>query len=93
MPPKNWPAAMVEAALLVIDDSGFNRLLLKRRLVELGHMLGHLRRRHGVSHAQCAEADRRQRGSVPGDFDGEAVQHRSLPSRLRHQSDVNSAIV
>ena len=37
MPPKNWPAAMVEAALLVIDDSGFNRLLLKRRLAELGY--------------------------------------------------------
>jgi len=28
---------MVEAQLLVIDDSGFNRLLLKRRLAELGY--------------------------------------------------------
>jgi serine phosphatase RsbU (regulator of sigma subunit) len=28
---------MVEASLLVIDDSGFNRLLLKRRLAELGY--------------------------------------------------------
>lgn len=28
---------MVEAAILVIDDSGFNRLLLKRRLAELGY--------------------------------------------------------
>ena len=28
---------MVEASLLVIDDSGFNRLLLKRRLTELGY--------------------------------------------------------
>ena len=28
---------MVEAAILVIDDSGFNRLLLKRRLSELGY--------------------------------------------------------
>ncbi len=28
---------MVEASILVIDDSGFNRLLLKRRLAELGY--------------------------------------------------------
>ncbi len=28
---------MVEASLLIIDDSGFNRLLLKRRLAELGY--------------------------------------------------------
>ena len=28
---------MAEASLLIIDDSGFNRLLLKRRLAELGY--------------------------------------------------------
>ena len=59
-----------------------------RRLVELGHMPGHMRRRYRVSHAQCAEADCRQRGAVPGDLDSEAVQHGSLPRRLRHQSAV-----
>ena len=58
------------------------------RLVELGHLLGHMRRRHRVSHTRRAEANCRQRGPVPGDLDGEAVQHGSLPRRLRHQSAV-----
>ena len=64
-----------------------------RGLVELGHLLGHMRRRHGVSHTRCAEADCRQRGPVPGDLDGEPVQHGSLPGRLRHQSAVESPSV
>ena len=62
-----------------------------RRLVELGHMLGHMRRRLRVSHTRCAEADCRQRGGVPRDLDGEPVQHGSLPRRLRHQSAVKYA--
>jgi hypothetical protein len=50
-----------------------------------------MRRRHRVSHTRCAEADCRQRGPVPRDLDGEAVQHGSLPRRLRHQSAVKYA--
>ena len=84
----NLPA--VGSISLTLDARGG---LHGRGLVELGDLLGHLRRRHRVSHAQCAEADRRQRGPVPGDLDGKPVQHGSLPGRLRHQSAVESPSV
>ncbi len=72
---------------LTLDASGG---LHGRGLVELGHLLGHVRRRHRVSHTQCATADYRQRRPVPGDRDSKSVQHGSLPCRLCHQSAVKS---
>ncbi len=52
-------------------------------------MLAHMRWRYHVSHTRCAEADCRQWGGLPGDLDCKAVQHGSLPRRLRHQSAVH----
>ena len=56
--------------ILTLDAGGG---LHDRCLVQLGHMLGHMRRRHRNSHAQCAEPDCRQWGGVPGDLDGDTV--------------------